>query len=129
MATFSNTSEKRLKGCHQDLQTILHYAIKITDFTVVSGHRPPAEQFELYKKGRTYNGTEWIVARRADVVTYKDGVTKLSRHNQEPSEAVDIAPYRNGIQWGDHKAFHELAGIIKATAFMLKKYDDIKTDI
>ena len=45
-----------------------------------------------------------------------------SKHNDYPSEAVDIAPYANGILWDDNEGFTLLAGIIKGIALM-KGYD------
>jgi peptidoglycan L-alanyl-D-glutamate endopeptidase CwlK len=55
---------------------------------MISAHRTPADQFELYRKGRTFRGGRWV--RTGAVVTHKDGYTTLSRHNYVPCLALDI---------------------------------------
>ena len=61
---------------------------------VISIHRTPAEQFELYKQGRTFNGTAWKVT--GSIVTSKDGFVNKSRHNYLPSTAFDIGLFKDG---------------------------------
>lgn len=51
-------------------------------------HRTPAEQFEIYKQGRTFKNGTWV--KTGTVHTYKDGYTSLSRHNYLPATSVDI---------------------------------------
>lgn len=80
----------------------------VIDFGVAYGHRTPQEQQELYAQGRTKPG---------QIVTHLDGITKLSKHNAYPSNAVDIYPYYGGkAQWGDLQAYHYLAGLILGIA-------------
>lgn len=106
MPRFSQASLDRIATLDIDLQEILYEAIKIFDFTVVCGHRPDSVQAELYAQGRTKPGP---------IVTYK--LPGKSIHNEMPSRAVDVAPYRGGrIQWEDEKAFYHLAGIILGLA-------------
>lgn len=124
MPLFSNISKSRLETDHQDIQTICHYTIKIIDFSVVRGLATPEEQFEIFKKGRAVIGQKWVIT--GDVVTYKDGYEKLSRH--QSGEAIDLIPYPGGWSASKESFFH-LAGAIKATAFLLKKYGDIEHDI
>ena len=109
MPYYSKSSKEKLETCHQDLQTIFNYVIQIYDNTIVCGNRGEQEQNEAYDKG----------------------FSKLrypkSKHNIKPSRAVDAVPYP--IDWKDEKRFHELAGVVKATAFMLKKYGAINSEI
>jgi len=74
MPQFSNTSKKRLDTCHPDIQLILNDLIKFMDFTVVSGMRDKEEQNALYPK-------------------FSKVKFPHSKHNANPSNAVDIAPY------------------------------------
>jgi len=71
---------------------------------VISGLRSWAAQAALFAQGRTKPGIK---------VTNIDGVTKKSKHNHSPSQAVDIAPWVNGaIPWNDNKKFDEMAKIV-----------------
>lgn len=78
----SETSAERLRTCHEDLQKIVVLAIQISpiDFVIVEGHRTKARQQEMFKKG----------------LSKIDGVTKLGKHNYEPSMAVDLCAYVRG---------------------------------
>ena len=111
MPSFGNASMSRLNTCHRDLQTVLHEAIKIVDFSVVYGHRSPEEQKELWMKGRNARGE---VVNSSEVVTFKDGFDKKSKHNYYPSKAVDIIPYPGG--WQATEEFYYIAGIIQMIA-------------
>ena len=109
---FGEKSLERLATCHPDLQMIMKTAILITDidFGISEGHRSVERQKELYAQGRTSPG---------QVVTWVDGVTKLSKHNQNPSMAVDIFPWIQGkIKW-DNEHLSYLAGLIHGVAEML----------
>jgi len=108
MPYFSQRSHDRLKTCHPELQRLLHTVIQHTDFTVLEGHRTTERQQELFAQGRTAPGR---------IVTYVDGVTRTSKHQTDPSIAVDIAPWP--VDWDDTDGFHELAGWIQAFAFVL----------
>ena len=112
MASLGNTSMTRLNSCERDIQTILLEAIKIYDFSVTFGHRSPETQFELFKKGRKEVRGVWQIDDKDKIVTYKDGYEKQSRHNSDPSKAVDIVPYP--IDWHDINRFHQLNGVILA---------------
>lgn len=109
---FGKVSNDKLATCHKDLQLILQVAIEISnvDFGISEGHRSIERQKELYAQGRTSPG---------QVVTWVDGVTKLSKHNQNPSMAVDIFPWIQGkIKW-DNEHLSYLAGLIHGVAEML----------
>jgi peptidoglycan L-alanyl-D-glutamate endopeptidase CwlK len=49
---------------------------------------------------------------------FEEGKSKLryphSKHNKQPSLAVDIAPYP--VDWNDRERFYYFAGYVKATA-------------
>ena len=127
MPSYSKSSKARLETTHQDLQTIFHYVVQIFDNTIVYGLRTAEEQFELYKKGRRDVGNnQWLITDKSKVVTYKDGYTKKSNH--QSGMAIDVIPYPGGWQ-ADEKLFFELAGVVKAAAYLLKKYGDISHDI
>ncbi len=84
---------KKLNSCYGDLETLAIEAIKGSPypFGITWGHRSPEIQGDLYAKGRTAPGK---------IVTYCDGVTKLSKHNYSPSLAFDIVIYVNGkVSW------------------------------
>lgn len=126
MPSYSKSSKSKLETCDHDLHTIFHYVIQIIDNTIVFGLRTAEEQFELYQKGRKFVNGKWIIIDKGAVVTYKDGYIKESRH--QSGNAIDVVPFPGG--WvADEKKFFELAGVVKATAFLLKKYGDIKHDI
>ena len=103
MAAFGIDSQKKLNTCHPRLALVLNIAIKIFDFTIVTGFRGEEEQNKAFAEGRSK-------------LKFPDG-----KHNRMPSEAVDIAPYP--IDWSNKpKAvarFYLLAGIIMAVAWVL----------
>lgn len=91
-------SSNKLSQCDIRIQEVLNEASKITDFKVVCGYRNKAEQNLVYKEG--YSRVEW----------------PNSKHNRQPSLAVDIVPVPfKGYH--DHCAFSFLAGVIKAVAY------------
>ena len=57
---------------------------------MLSAHRTPADQFELFKKGRALKDGKWVVTNKKEIVTDKDGYIKRSRHNYLPCTAIDI---------------------------------------
>jgi len=82
MNHFSGTSKERLKACHSDLQILCNRLIKRYDFTVVCGHRGEDDQNKAFKEKKST--LQW----------------PNSKHNTEPSLAVDLAPYEStGIDW------------------------------
>lgn len=112
MPKFGKRSKKRLATCHEIIQIIMNEAIKYMDFTIIHGHRTPDEQFEIFKQGRSLNEQGiWVIVNQDDVRTYKDGTEKLSKHNYEPSLAVDVAPWPS--LWANKKKMLELGGVIK----------------
>lgn len=92
MPTLSKTSKARLATCDIRLQKIVEEAIKITDFSVLCGHRGKEEQDLAYARGFSK-------------VKYPN-----SKHNGLPSKAVDLAPWP--INWNNIDRFIKLADII-----------------
>lgn len=105
MPTFGKLSQARLATCDERLRLVMQEAIRTSpvDFTVTCGHRGQEEQDKAVREGKSK--TPW----------------PSSRHNSDPSEAVDVCPYRNGVGlvWNDHEAWSLLASHIKATAARL----------
>ena len=102
MPSFGKTSLARLSTCDERLQKIAHEAIKVTDFAVICGHRDEAAQAEAVAKG--FSKAPW----------------PESKHNRNPSMAMDLAPYhadrKPPIDWKDEEGFRMLATLIVGTA-------------
>jgi len=96
MAKFGKTSTARLNTCDECLQAICHAVIPYYDFTVLCGHRNLHQQTAAFVAGRSK--VEW----------------PNSKHNSQPSLAVDIAPWP--IDWDDLGRFYYLAGRMKMAA-------------
>jgi len=96
MPTLSKPSEAHLLTCHPDLQRLIREAIKHVDFTVMVGYRNQEDQEEAFRLGNTTK--HW----------------PDSRHNTNPSTAVDIAPYP--VDWSDTARFARLYGYIERIA-------------
>lgn len=111
MPKFSQSSKSKLGTCHQDLQVLFNDIIKDWDCTIVYGHRSVEEQQGLFAKGRFKPG---------DIVTYCDGVNKVSKHNHYPSLAVDVVPYPS--------LFSDIEEIKRFAAFVLDRAKDLKRD-
>ncbi|MAE22033.1 MAG: peptidase [Pseudomonas sp.] len=90
------TSRNRLDTCHPDLKKIFNTLIEYDDVSILCGHRSEKEQD----------------------IAFRSGVTKVmwpnSKHNLQPSMAVDAAPYP--IDWNDHKRFAVFAGRVLQVA-------------
>lgn len=99
---FSKTSLKRLHTCHPDLIKVLEEAIKLSpiDFGVACGHRTIAEQQEVYKQKKSKC----------------DGIKNKSKHNHNPSLAVDVYAFVNGKASWDKTHLGIVAGVILSTA-------------
>lgn len=103
---FGDESARKLATCHPDLARVAIRALGygVMDFTVLKGHRTTAEQQEEFRAGRST----------------LDGITELSKHQPQPSRAIDIMPWPavvNGINvWDDKQRFAVLAGLMYAAA-------------
>ena len=92
MAEFGTSSRKKLETCHPDLMALCELVIETYDFTVLEGYRSDARQEELFRQNKS--------KLRAG----------QSKHNNDPSLAVDIAPYP--IDWENTQRFYLLAGMM-----------------
>jgi peptidoglycan L-alanyl-D-glutamate endopeptidase CwlK len=92
MPSFGAASRKTLDTCHQDLQDLCEQVIQNYDFSVLEGFRSNVRQDELFRQGKS--------KLRAG----------QSKHNNNPSLAVDIAPYP--IDWDNRERFYLLAGMM-----------------
>jgi peptidoglycan L-alanyl-D-glutamate endopeptidase CwlK len=97
----SPASKDRLETCHPALKAVVYRATELSpvDFTVLCGHRGEADQTAAVAAGTSK--TPW----------------PKSKHNSQPSRAVDLAPYP--IDWKDAERFAILAGAILASAKLL----------
>jgi hypothetical protein len=59
---------------------------------IVSGHRTPEDQFEIYKEGRDFQNGSWV--KVGTTFTNLDGYVKKSYHNRLPSMALDIGLFK-----------------------------------
>ena len=55
-------------------------------------HRAPEEQLALYKKGRKLIEGQWVAdGDGSKIVTHRDGYKLISKHNEYPARAFDVA--------------------------------------
>jgi len=103
MKPLSDASKAKLTSCDARLQSLVEAVVATgVELVVCCGHRNKSEQD----------------------LAFKEGKSKLkfpeSRHNSWPSQAVDLAPAKDGkIDWNDLEAFRSLAVVVKAEAFKL----------
>ena len=94
MPHFGKHSKARLATCDKQLVAVANEVIKYFDHRVLHGHRGEYAQDEAFRLG---NSTKpW----------------PESKHNQEPSPALDVAPYyphTPHIRWNNAKDFVALA--------------------
>jgi peptidoglycan L-alanyl-D-glutamate endopeptidase CwlK len=96
MPSFGNTSTIRLNGCHNDLRRLFLEVVRKYDCSVLCGHRNEEDQHTAY------------ITKRSKLDWDK------SKHNSNPSTAIDVAPYP--IDWEDLNRFYHFAGYVLATA-------------
>ena len=96
MPRFSSKSKSKLDTCDKRLVKLFKEVVKKYDCTIIEGYRGKERQNEAYRKGNSK-------------VKYPNG-----KHNQNPSIAVDVAPYP--IDWTDRDRFHYFGGFVLGTA-------------
>ena len=96
---FGKTSRERLETCDVPLIEVMEHVIKIIDCTILQGHRGEDEQNYYFKTGKSK--LQW----------------PKSRHNSNPSRAVDAAPWP--IDWHDLNRFNFFGGVVMATGYQL----------
>lgn len=96
MPNFSKMSQERLDTCAPELQRLFNKVAESVDCTILVGHRNEEDQDKAFH----------------------EGLSKLvwpkSKHNSEPSRAVDVAPFP--IDWHDTERFCYFAGFVKGIA-------------
>lgn len=96
MYEYSAKSAGKLDECHIDLQTIFNEVIKLTDNTIIEGHRGKEAQNAYFDKGTSK-------------LKYPQG-----KHNKIPSQAVDSAPYPE--LYSSSKKCYFYAGLVMGVA-------------
>ena len=90
---------RKLDTLDERLQRVLLLAIKDgPDFSIICGHRTEGDQNAAFEAGNSKKQSP------------------DSKHNSDPSRAVDIVPYGGQDVWGDHIRFGLLAGWIMKCA-------------
>lgn len=100
MPKFSQESFSKLSTCHPDLQVLFYEVIKSFDCVIIEGYRNQADQ-------------EAAVAAGNSQLHWPHG-----KHNSQPSNAVDVAPYP--LEWENIKRFYWFAGYVMGIAQKLK---------
>lgn len=97
---FSQKSKKQLESCKPLLSATCELALFYSkiDFGASQGYRSEEEQLELYKAGKTK--------------------VKKSKHNEYPSDAVDIF-VANGYTWDYHHLCY-IAGVFEVAFNIVK---------
>jgi peptidoglycan L-alanyl-D-glutamate endopeptidase CwlK len=100
MPKFSNISRARLATCHPALQELFEEVILSYDCAILCGYRGQEEQDEAF-------------SLRTSTKRWPE-----SKHNVEPSLAIDVAPYfmGQGVDWEDLPAFAYFAGYVRRVA-------------
>lgn len=104
MTGFSKADEVKLSSCHPDLVRLMKYAREKFEFMIIVGYRNEQDQNAAYNAKTTK--LKW----------------PHSKHNHQPSLAVDIAPvkldsnYKHWIDWKDVQLFITLSEHIFACA-------------
>ncbi len=96
MPKFGRGSLFQLQSVHPDLQELFKEVVKHFDCSIIEGFRGKEKQDQAYQDGKSQ-------------VKFPQG-----KHNQIPSEAVDVAPYP--IDWDDKERFYYFAGFVKGIA-------------
>ncbi len=96
MPSFSARSQAKLSSCHVKIQQLFKEVVKDFDCTILCGTRYEEEQEKAFLEGRS----------KAHFPN--------SKHNHNPSYAVDVAPYP--IDWSDIRRFYFFGGYVKAVA-------------
>ena len=99
MYYFSKQSESHLITCDENLQRLMRTVIQIFDISIIRGYRDEETQNEAYRQG------------------FSTKQYPHSKHNVNPSLAIDIAPYP--IDWKDNERFYYLAGFVGMAAYLL----------
>lgn len=92
MYTFGNASNEKLSTCRNELRLVAQEALKLVDFSIMYGYRNEADQNAAFASGHSKKQFP------------------NSKHNVNPSDAFDFAPYP--LDWEDERQFTYIAGLI-----------------
>ena len=95
MYKFSKKSKKVLSTCDPVLQSVMEDVLLYKDISIISGHRGSEEQDKLFAEGKSK-------------LKYPN-----SKHNSNPSKAVDVAPYPHDWSRPDPRELFLIAGLVK----------------
>ena len=109
--------------------------VKYTDISIIEGNRTAERQHHHWCKGRELkreglNPEErdsWVIKDSNKVVTHKDGYQQKSRHQQQPSVAVDVVPYPS--MWERPEKLIELRGVVRYVQEKLLNEGKIETTL
>lgn len=96
MPKLGKASIERLSTCHSELRLLVCEVAKHYDLTVICGRRGKEEQDEAFRTGKSQ-------------LEYPN-----SKHNSEPSTAIDMVPYP--IDWNDKVRFYHFIGFVRGVA-------------
>tara|TARA_R110002012_G_scaffold213061_1_gene384144 strand:- start:158 stop:556 length:399 start_codon:yes stop_codon:yes gene_type:complete len=96
MPSFGPKSKSNLGEAHPDLQKLFKKVVETYDCAVIEGYRGQEEQNSAYHSGKSK-------------LKYPK-----SKHNRQPSLAVDVVPYP--VDWEDTKQFYHFAGFVQGIA-------------
>lgn len=96
MPEFSPTSQTRLAGCDARLQTLFNDVIQHQDCAILVGHRCEADQNAACSSGKS------------------ELIWPNSKHNSQPSLAVDAAP--SPVDWENIESFKLFGMFVKLRA-------------
>jgi len=94
----NDRSRKNLETCHEDLQRLFNAVDSIFPIVITEGYRNKVMQKYLYNIGRSK--------------------VRRSKHNIEPSEALDVYP--TPINWQNTKRMYYLGGLIRGIAISME---------
>jgi len=96
MPSFGANSKVNLGESHPDLQKLFNKVVETYDCSVIEGYRGKEEQDAAFHSGKSK-------------LKYPK-----SKHNRQPSLAVDVVPYP--VDWEDTKQFYHFAGFVQGIA-------------
>lgn len=96
MPKFGERSNKNLRECHKDLQTLFREVVETFDCSVIEGYRTELEQNKAYHAGKSG-------------LMFPD-----SKHNRQPSHAADVIPFP--VDWNDKERFCLFGGFVLGIA-------------
>lgn len=100
--SLSKSSQEKLSTCSEPLRDLVEAVARYYPIQVVEGHRPRDRQDEAFEQGKSK-------------VQWPD-----SKHNDYPSNAVDLAPLKDGkIDWNDKHQWYHLGGFVMGMASAL----------